>query len=106
MAAPTALVALPTCTTRRRPSSAASLVEGSASKSANVSSSRMRTSCSSARLRTRWTVASAGEIETRTMLGEHALKLGDVGTVGGHRDGDAPGAIGAQKRMEIEIAGI
>ena len=29
--------------------------------------------------------ASAGQIETRTMLGEHALKLGDVGAVGGHR---------------------
>ena len=32
---------------------------------------------------------SAGEIETRTMLGEHALKLGDVGAVGSHRDGEA-----------------
>ena len=28
--------------------------------------------------------AAAGEIEARTMLGEHALKLGDVGAVGGH----------------------
>ena len=50
--------------------------------------------------------ASAGEIETRTMFGEHTLKLGDVGAVGGHRDGDALSAIGAQERMEIEIAGI
>ena len=40
------------------------------------------------------------------MLGEHALKPGDVGAVRSHRDGDAPGAIGAQERMEIEIAGI
>ena len=28
--------------------------------------------------------ASAGEIETRTMFGEHALELADVGAVGGH----------------------
>ena len=40
------------------------------------------------------------------MLGEEALKRVDVGAVGGHRDGDAPHAIGAQERMEIEIAGI
>ena len=50
--------------------------------------------------------ASAGEIETRTMLHEHTLELGDVGALGGHRDGDALSAIGAQERMEIEIAGI
>ena len=40
------------------------------------------------------------------MFGEHALELGHVGAVGGHGHGDAPGAIGAQKRVEIEIAGI
>ena len=40
------------------------------------------------------------------MLGEHALKLRHVGTFGGHRDGDAPGAIGAQERVEIEVAGV
>ena len=50
--------------------------------------------------------ASAGQIETRTMLGEYALELCDVGTVGGHAHGDAPGAIGAQERVEIEVAGI
>ena len=40
------------------------------------------------------------------MLGEQALKLRDVGAVGGHRDGEASGAIGAQERMKVEIAGI
>ncbi len=40
------------------------------------------------------------------MFGEHALELGHVGAIGSHRDGDAVGAIGAQQRMEIEIAGI
>ena len=50
--------------------------------------------------------ATAGQIETRATLGEQALELGDVGSVGRHRDGDALSAIGAQERMEIEVAGI
>jgi len=110
----------PTCTTRRRPSSAASRAEGFGFRSLRtLSSSRMRTSCSSAspqqpdaRVRRRgrhpglgfWQ-ASAGEIETGTMFGEHALELGDGrGRSGVIGDGDAPGAIGAQQRMEIEIS--
>ena len=118
IAAPTVLVALPTCTTRFRPSSPASLVEGSASKSAKVSSSRMRTSCSSASLRTRWATAGderrpgrilqagGGQIEARPMFGEELRERGDVGAVGGHRNGVGLRPAGSQERVEVEIAGI
>ena len=55
----------------------------------------------------RWVLqASAGQIETRAMLGEHTLERGDVGAVERHGHGYAPGAIGAQEGMEIEVAGI
>ncbi len=50
--------------------------------------------------------AAGGQIEARTMLGEQAFEFRDVGAVEGHGDGEAPGAIGAQERMEIEVAGI
>ena len=50
--------------------------------------------------------APAGEVKTRTMFREHAFELVHIGAVGSHRDGDTLRAIGAQERMEIEIAGI